>query len=73
MTYIENTYICLAAPMLLAILCMRRDARRYLIFLLAGMTSCLLSAYVSTFVAAAAGIDAATASHEISPVVEEMI
>ena len=28
MNYIENTYVCLAAPLLLAILCLRKDARR---------------------------------------------
>ncbi len=73
MNYIENTYICLAAPLLLAILCLREGTRRALIFLLAGMTACLLSAYVSTFLAGATGTDVLTASYEISPAVEEVI
>ena len=73
MNYIENTFICLAAPLLLAILCLRRDARRYLIFLLAGMTACLFSAYVSAYAAGVAGADVAAASHEIAPAVEEII
>ena len=30
MNYIENTYICLAAPVLLSIICLRKDARRLL-------------------------------------------
>ncbi len=71
MTYIENTYICLAAPLLLAILCLRQEARRSLIFVAAGMTACLLSAYVSTFLAAVKGVGTVTASYEISPAVEE--
>ncbi len=71
MNYIENIYICLAAPLLIAILCLRKDARRSLIFVLSGMTACLLSAYVSTFLAGVTGTDAVTASFEISPVVEE--
>lgn len=71
MTSIENTYICLAAPLLLAILCLRRDWRRALAFLLAGMTVCLLSAYISSFAAAALHVDLATASYEVSPAVEE--
>ena len=71
MTYIENTYICLAAPLLLAILCLRQEARRSLIFVAAGMTACLLSAYVSTFLSAMKGVDTVTASYEISPAVEE--
>ena len=73
MNYIENTYICLAAPLLLAILCLRKDARRFLVFLLAGMTACLLSAYVSAFFASATETNAVTAAYEISPAVEEII
>ena len=71
MNYIENTYICLTAPLLLAILCLRDPARRSLLFLLCGMTACLLSAYVSAYIAGMMGADLLTASHEISPVVEE--
>ena len=73
MNYIENTYVCLAAPLLLAILCLRKDARRLLIFLLAGMTACLCSAYISTFLAGVTGTEAVTATYEIVPVVEEVI
>ena len=73
MIYIENVYICLAAPLLLAIFCLRRDGRRSLSFVLAGMTACLLSAYISTYLAGAAGLDQITASYEISPAVEEIL
>ena len=73
MSYIENTYICLAAPLLLAILFLKQNVRRYLIFLLAGMTACLLSAYVSAFIAGATGLELDIASHEIAPSVEEVI
>lgn len=71
MTYIENIYICLIAPILLAILCLRREGRRSLIFIQAGMTACLLSAYISTFLAGVAGVDQAEAAWEIVPAVEE--
>ena len=73
MNYIENIYVCLAAPLILAILCLRKNGRRLLIFLLAGMTACLLSAYVSTYLTGVTGIDLTAASHEISPVVEEVM
>ena len=73
MNYIENSYICLAAPVLLAILCLRSHGRRSLSFVLAGMTVCLLSAYISTFLAGSAGVDLTTASYEISPAVEEIM
>ncbi len=73
MTSMENIYVCLAAPLLLAVLCVGDDGRRNLLFLLAGMTSCLLSAYISAYLAAAAGVDPVAASHEIAPVVEEVM
>ena len=73
MNSMENIYVCLAAPLLLAILCLRENGRRSLVFLLAGMTSCLLSGYVSSFVAGAAGADLLTASFEIAPFTEEIL
>lgn len=73
MNYIENIYICLAAPLILAIVCVKRETGRPLVFLTAGMTACLFSAYISTFIASLTGTDALTASYEISPAVEEVL
>lgn len=73
MTYIENIYFCLASPIFLAVLCLRKEGRRILAFILAGMTVCLLSAYISTYLAGVAGIDQAEAAWEIVPVVEEIM
>ena len=73
MNYIENTYICIAAPLLIAILILRREGRRALCFTLAGMTVCLLSAYISAFFSGATGIGPEAAAYEISPVVEEIM
>ncbi|MCR4894089.1 MAG: PrsW family intramembrane metalloprotease [Eubacteriales bacterium] len=73
MNYIENIYICLAAPLILAILCLQRETGRSLVFLTSGMTACLISAYVSTFFASLTGTDALTASYEIAPAVEEVV
>ena len=73
MNYIENTYVCIAAPLLLAVLCLRKEARRSLLCSLAGMTARLCSAYISSYLAALQGIDAAAASYEIVPVVEEIM
>ena len=73
MNYIENTYICLAAPLLLAVLCLRREGQRTLLFLLSGMSACLFSAYISSFVVGTINMDLSYASHEISPVVEEVM
>lgn len=73
MTYIENIYACLAAPLLIAVICLKGKPRLSLMFILGGMTACLLSSYISSFVAAMTGTDALGASLEISPVVEELM
>ncbi|MBO4478033.1 MAG: PrsW family intramembrane metalloprotease [Lachnospiraceae bacterium] len=73
MTYIENIYLCLASPILLAVLCLRKEGRRILAFILAGMTACLLSAYISTYLTGVADIDRSEAAWEIAPAVEEIM
>ncbi len=73
MNYIENIYICLAAPILVATFLIANRGRAALIFILAGMTACLLSSYISTFAAGLAGMEMTVASYEIAPVVEEVM
>ncbi len=73
MNYIENIYLCLAAPLLVAVLCLRGTRRQMLLFLVGGMTVCLISAYISSFLAAVQGADALSASLEIAPLVEEIM
>ena len=71
MTYIENVFACIAAPLLVAALCAGKKHAHFFIFALAGMLSCLLSAYVNTFFAALLDVSALGATAEIAPVVEE--
>ena len=49
MTYIENIFLCLALPMLLSLLFTSGSPRRFTLFVVLGMATCLLSAYVSSF------------------------
>ena len=73
MTYIENVFACIAAPLLIAALCAGRANARYFVFALAGMLACLLSAYVNTFFAVLLDASALGATAEIVPVVEEIM
>ena len=73
MNYVENIYICLAAPILVAIFLSANRGRAALIFILSGMTACLFSSYISTFAAGLAGVEMTRASFEIAPVVEEVM
>ena len=72
MTYIENIFLCMVSPLLVAALCMGRRQLRFFLFCIAGMGVCLLSAYINTFLAAVCQADALAATAEIAPVVEEM-
>ncbi len=72
MNYIENIYLCLAAPVFITILCLR-ETRRRMVFFFAGMTVCLLSSYISTFIALVQDLDHLNASLTIAPVIEEVM
>lgn len=73
MTYIENIFICMASPLLIAALCMGKRQTKFFLLCLAGMGACLLSAYINTFLAALYGADTFGATAEIAPVVEEVM
>lgn len=71
MIYIENVFICIAAPLLIAMLCADKRSRRGFAFFIAGMGMCLLSAYINTFFASFYGANVTQATVEIAPVVED--
>ena len=73
MMYIENIFLCMASPLLVAALCMGRRQLRLFLLGIAGMGACLLSAYINTFLAGAYQADALAATVEIAPVVEEIM
>ena len=64
MTYIENIFLCMVSPLLVAALCMGRRQLRFFLFCIAGMGVCLLSAYINTFLAAVCQADALAATAE---------
>ena len=41
MTYIENIFICMVSPLLVAALCMGRRQLRFFLFCIAGMGVCI--------------------------------
>ena len=73
MTFIENIFVCLALPLTLSLLFTRGRARSFPLFVVAGMSVCLLSAYVSSFFMGYCGADARVAVIEITPVCEEIL
>ncbi|NLA11460.1 MAG: PrsW family intramembrane metalloprotease [Firmicutes bacterium] len=73
MTYIENIFVCIAAPLLVTALCMGKRYARIFFFCFAGMAACLLSAYINTFFAQLYNADLINATTQIAPVVEEIM
>ena len=73
MTFIENIFVCLALTLILSLLFTRGRARSFPLFVVAGMSVCLLSAYVSSFFMGYCGADARVAVIEITPVCEEIL
>ena len=73
MNYIENIYVCLAAPILVACIFLRKGSRKVMIFMLAGITTSLLSSYITTFLASIYEVDKLIITIEIAPTVEEIM
>ena len=57
----------MAAPLVVALLSLKRGQRAALVFCLAGMGACLLSAYLNTFFARLYQADAVNAATQIAP------
>lgn len=73
MMYIENIFICISIPLLLSLIFIQGEARKYTLFVCIGMGICVLSAYVSSFFMNYYGVDTIEASIEIAPVCEEVM
>lgn len=73
MMYIENIFICIAIPLLLSLIFIQGEARKYTFFVCIGMGMCTLSAYVSSFFMNYYSVDAVAAAVEITPVCEEVM
>lgn len=73
MLYIENIFVCLVAPIVVLLFFVPANRRQSIVAMVLGMVACLLSAYVSAFLAELYGSDAVFTAAEITPVVEEVM
>ena len=73
MIYIENIFVCLAIPLVLSMLFFGGRPRIFMLFMITGMSVCLLSAYVNSFFMGYYGVDPTVAVVEITPVCEEVM
>ncbi|MBR3635053.1 MAG: PrsW family intramembrane metalloprotease [Lachnospiraceae bacterium] len=73
MIYAENILICIAIPLIVSLLFVKGEVRRYLASFLLGMGVCLLSAYISSFIGDSIGMTYDETSIYLSPVIEELM
>ncbi len=73
MIYAENIFLCIAIPLIISLLFVRGEVRRYLSAFLTGMGVCLLSAYISSFIGGAVGMSDNETAVFLSPVIEELM
>ena len=73
MIYAENILLCIAIPLLLATMFLRRDARRFAAASVLGMGICLIAAYISGYLSLVTGIGENDTAIFLSPVVEELM
>lgn len=74
MTYnIENIFICLAAPFLIAALGTNAGNRKNYLFIVLGFVCCIISAYLNTFFSVLYNAQDTSAVLEVSPVIEETV
>ena len=73
MIYAENILICIAVPLLIALLFIRGNARRFVAAFLLGMGVCLISAYIAGFFNLVTGLGENDTSIFLSPVIEELM
>ena len=73
MIYAENILLCIAVPLLMSLLFIRGEVRRYLSAFLLGMLVCLISAYISGFFNLITDMGENDTAIFISPMVEELM
>ncbi len=73
MIYAENILLCIAVPLIVSLLFVRGEVRRYLAAFLLGMLVCLLAAYISGFLNLVTGMGENETAIFVSPMVEELM
>ena len=73
MIYSENILICIAIPLLIALIFTDSSTRRFITAFLTGMAICLLSAYISGFVHFVSEISKNDTAVYYAPLIEELM
>ena len=71
--YVEYIYVCLVAPLVIAIGLLKGNTRQFVLFFTIGLTTCLLSGYINSYLTSLLSMDAVEASFKLIPIVEECV
>ena len=66
-------FICLITSLSLMLLIFRKESRKFLLFLLFGLTSCLLAGFINDYVIDLINIERYSATINITPIIEEFL
>jgi RsiW-degrading membrane proteinase PrsW (M82 family) len=69
----ENLFVALAAPLVIAVFLLKGEARRFVIFLLMGLSACFFAFYINDYFALLGGLDEHENAIKLAPVVEELL
>ncbi|MBO4697363.1 MAG: PrsW family intramembrane metalloprotease [Lachnospiraceae bacterium] len=73
MVYSENILICIAVPLVIAILFTAKGTRSFLFSFVMGMVTCLISAYISGFLRFVMNVETEEMAVFYSPLIEEAL
>jgi RsiW-degrading membrane proteinase PrsW (M82 family) len=73
MIYAENILLCIAIPLLLVLIFVKGEVRRFTGAFLLGMAVCLIAAYIGGYLNYVTGMGAEDTSIFLSPMVEELM
>lgn len=73
MIYAENILICIAFPLIVTLLFLRKSARRFVSCFVIGMLVCLISAYINGFIDMLIKMPTTDTAIFISPMIEEIM
>jgi len=73
MIYAENVFVCIAAPLCVALFFIKGDARRFCGFFVAGIFVCLLAAYINSYLLVVTGYSIEQAAICVTPICEELM
>jgi len=73
MIYAENIFICLVAPLCVALVFTRGKTRRFCGFFITGIFVCLLAAYINSYLVTMTGYSVRTSVICVTPICEELM